>query len=141
MKDVNPLLEPDEELAPENIWFWLLYVPPWTLEVAQQQVHAKERSDSLVDTPGTLCSLFVSLARSGKLGEYLKAEGELVPESQGGIGCETLSNEIRGESQQARPRMGKHEFRQLLVQLPNRDQSTLEQRNGDGNIVFTLEKS
>ena len=78
---MNPLLEPDEELAPENIRFWLLYVSSWTLEVTQQQVHAKRMSNSIVDVTSTSRSLFIRLPRRGKLGKYLEAEGELVPAS------------------------------------------------------------
>jgi len=78
---VDPLLEPDEELAPENIRFRLLYVPPRSLEVTQKQVYAKGRSNSLVDVTGKPYSLFIGLSRRRKLGEYLKTERKLVPAS------------------------------------------------------------
>ena len=91
---MNPLLEPNEELAPENIRFRLLYIPPWTLEVTQQQMHAKTMSNSIVGVTSTSRSLFIGLSRRGKLGKDLEADGELVPPGQGRVGCETLSNEV-----------------------------------------------
>ena len=112
---MNPLLEPDEKLAPKNIRFWLLYAPPWTLEVTEQQVNTMGRSNSLIDVTNTSCVLFVGLPRSNELGEQFKTEGELFPASQGRIGCEALPNEVGGKRKQAWPRMGEHEFRELLV--------------------------
>ena len=78
---MNPLLEPDEEFSPENIRFRLLYIPPWTLEVTQQQVHAETMSNSIVDVTSTQYSLFIGLSCRGKLGKHLEAKGELVSAS------------------------------------------------------------
>lgn len=102
-------------------------------------MHATRGSVLPINVTTTSCLLFVRLSRGDKLGEYLEAEGELIPTSKGRIGCEAFPNEVRGECEQAWPRMRKHEFRKLPIQLVNTDQSTLEQRNGDGNVVFTLE--
>ena len=78
---MNPLLEPDKQLAPEDIRFRFRYTPSLTLEVAQQQMHAIGRSISLFSITGASRLLFVGLPRSDKLGEYLEAEGKLVPTS------------------------------------------------------------
>ena len=94
---MNPLLEPDEELAPKDVRFRLLHIPPRTLEVTQQQVHAVGGSNSSISVIDTLRLLFVGLSRSGKLGEHLKTKGELFPASQGGIRRETLADEVCGE--------------------------------------------
>ena len=85
--------------------------------------------------------LFIGFSRTNKLGEYLKTEGELLPSSQGRIRCEALPDEVCGEREQARPRVCEHEFRELLIQLANGNQSSLELRNGDGNVVFALKAS
>jgi len=73
-----------------------------------------------------LCLLFIGLSGSDKLGEDLDAEGKLFPTGQGRIRCETLSNEVCGEREQARSRMGEHKFSQLLIQLMKGNQPTLE---------------
>ena len=102
-------------------------------------MNAARRSISSINVTNTPRLLFVRLSRSDKLGEYLETEGELFPASKGRVGCEALPNKVCGEREQAWPRMCKHEFRELLIQLVNADQSTLDQRNSDGNVVFTLE--
>jgi hypothetical protein len=94
-----------------------------------------------INITGTSRLLFVGLSRSNKLGEYLETEGELLPAGQGMIGCKTFPDEVGSERKQAWPRVREHEFRELLIQLMEVYQSTLEQRNGDGNVIFTLEAS
>ena len=104
-------------------------------------MNAARRSISSINVTNTPRLLFVRLSRSDKLREYLEAEGELFPASEGRVGCETFPNKVCGEREQAWPRMCEHEFRELLIQLVDSDQSTLEQRNSNGNVVFTLEAS
>ena len=96
---------------------------------------------NLPQTSDVLHLLFVGLPCSDKLGEYLETEGKLVPTSQRGIGREALPDKVCSVRKQAGSCVCIHELSQLLVQLLKGDQSALEQRNSDGNVVFTLEAS